>query len=146
MAEFLQKHRGDVMSTCLTEFNEEVYKKGLLEEGREEERCSVIKKLYTHNIPCEKIAEILEIPEEKIQQIIESIQESRLIAPAWKLVPHRRSFSIRKNQNKRVIKSPGFQPQYASQNFYHTRGYPPPVSEYWSFLRWHRCLCRTPRW
>ena len=75
MAEFLQKHRGDVMSTCLTEFNEEVYKKGLVEEGREEERCSVIKKLYTHNIPCEKIAEILEIPEEKIQQIIDSIQE-----------------------------------------------------------------------
>ena len=32
MAEFLRKNRGDVMCTCLTEFNEEVYKKGLLEE------------------------------------------------------------------------------------------------------------------
>lgn len=35
LADFLRKHRGDVMGNCLTEFNEEAYKKGLLEEGRE---------------------------------------------------------------------------------------------------------------
>lgn len=73
MANFLRKHRGDVMSTCLTEFNEEVYKKGLLEEGREEERSSIVKKLYRHNMSCEKIAEMLEMPEEEIRRIIESI-------------------------------------------------------------------------
>lgn len=38
LAEFLRKHRGEVMLKCLTEFNEEVYRKGLLEEGREEGR------------------------------------------------------------------------------------------------------------
>ena len=33
LADFLRKHRGDIMSTCLTEFDEELYKEGLLEEG-----------------------------------------------------------------------------------------------------------------
>jgi len=35
LADFLRKQRGDVMLTCLTEFGEVLYKKGLLEEGRE---------------------------------------------------------------------------------------------------------------
>jgi hypothetical protein len=35
LADFLKKQRGDVMLTCLTEFSEVLYKKGLLEEGRE---------------------------------------------------------------------------------------------------------------
>ena len=35
LADFLRKQRGDVMLTCLTEFSEQLYKKGLLEEGRE---------------------------------------------------------------------------------------------------------------
>ena len=33
LAEFLKKHRGDVMASVLTEFNEEVYRKGMREEG-----------------------------------------------------------------------------------------------------------------
>ena len=35
LTDFLRKQRGDVMLTCLTEFSEQLYKKGLLEEGRE---------------------------------------------------------------------------------------------------------------
>lgn len=34
MADFLRKHRGDVMNSCLTEFSEELFKKGVFEEGR----------------------------------------------------------------------------------------------------------------
>ena len=75
MAEFLRKHRSEVMCTCLTEFNEEVYKKGLLEEGRKEGRNSAIRKLYLHNMSCEKIAEILEMSEEEVRHIKENIKE-----------------------------------------------------------------------
>ncbi len=38
LAEFLKKQRSDVMGNCLTEFNEEVYRNGLIEEGREQGR------------------------------------------------------------------------------------------------------------
>lgn len=34
MADFLRKHRGDVMNSCLTEFSEVLFKKGVFEEGR----------------------------------------------------------------------------------------------------------------
>ena len=36
LVEFLRKHRGDIMASVLTEFNEEVFRKGMLEEGRVE--------------------------------------------------------------------------------------------------------------
>ncbi len=51
LAEFLKKHRGEVMSNCLTEFNEEVYRKGLLEEGREEGIHILIESLRELNQP-----------------------------------------------------------------------------------------------
>ncbi len=35
MAEYLKNHREDVMNSCITEFNEEVYEKGIREEGWE---------------------------------------------------------------------------------------------------------------
>ena len=38
MAEFLIKHKAEVMSMCLTEFDEEVFVNGMKEEGREEGR------------------------------------------------------------------------------------------------------------
>ena len=38
LVEFLRKHRGDIMANVLTEFNEEVFVRGIREEGREEGR------------------------------------------------------------------------------------------------------------
>ena len=36
MADFLTKHKAEVMSVCLTEFDEKVFVKGIREEGFEE--------------------------------------------------------------------------------------------------------------
>lgn len=38
MKDFLTKHKAEVMSVCLTEFDEKVYTEGIREEGREEGR------------------------------------------------------------------------------------------------------------
>ena len=36
MAEFLRKHKAEVVSVCLTEFDEKVFADGMREEGKEE--------------------------------------------------------------------------------------------------------------
>jgi hypothetical protein len=38
LADFLSSHRAEVRDMCITEFNQDVYEKGLLQEGREEGR------------------------------------------------------------------------------------------------------------
>lgn len=74
LADFLQKHRGEVMSTCITEFNEEVYQKSLLEEGREEERIRFVKKALAKNMLIEEMADYLELQVEEVQTLIEKIK------------------------------------------------------------------------
>jgi hypothetical protein len=36
LADFLRIHRAEVLDVCIKEFNEEVYRKGIWEEGAEE--------------------------------------------------------------------------------------------------------------
>lgn len=72
LAEFLKKHRGEVMLSCLTEFNEEIYRAGLLKEGREEglkEATISIAKNLLDILSDEEISKRLNIPLEIVQQI-----------------------------------------------------------------------------
>ena len=76
LAEFLKKHRGEVMLSCLTEFNEEIYRADLLKEGRDEglkegrkEATISIAKNLLDILSDEEIAKRLDIPLEIVQQI-----------------------------------------------------------------------------
>ena len=77
LADFLRKHRGDVMSNCITEFNEEVYRIGLLEEGREEGRMegerSVIEKMFKKGMDAETIAGILGVSAEEVEDMLKTV-------------------------------------------------------------------------
>lgn len=42
MADFLEKHRAEVMDVCITEYNEKVFVDGIREEGIAKERLSII--------------------------------------------------------------------------------------------------------
>ena len=72
LTEFLKKHRGEVMLSCLTEFDEEVYREGLLEEGREEGREETtinIAKNLLDVLSNEEISKRLNLPIEVVEQI-----------------------------------------------------------------------------
>lgn len=73
LVDFLRKHRGDVMSNCITEFNEEVYRRGLFEEGREEGRRSVVEKMFKKGMDVNEISAILEVPMEEIESMLKSV-------------------------------------------------------------------------
>ena len=78
LADFLRKHRGDVMSNCLTEFNEEAYKKGLLEEGREigleENSIENARNFFQNGASYELVrASIKYLSDEKLQEIYNEI-------------------------------------------------------------------------
>ena len=56
LSEFLRVHRAEVLSVCLTEFNQEIYKESVKEEGRIEGRAeglealvATLKQLVTDN-------------------------------------------------------------------------------------------------
>lgn len=68
LKEFLEKHRDKVMMSCLTEFDEEVYRNGLLEEGREEATLEIAKNLLDI-LSDEEIAIRLKLSLETVQQI-----------------------------------------------------------------------------
>lgn len=68
LVDFLKKHRGEVMSNCLTEFNEEVYRKGLLEEGRELEKMENAKNLLDI-LSDEEISKRINLSLETVQQL-----------------------------------------------------------------------------
>lgn len=91
LADFLRKHRGDVMSTCLTEFNEEAYRKGLLEEGRElgleegrelglEEACiENAKNLFRNGVSYDIVrVSITQIKDEKLKKIYTDVTGKNL--------------------------------------------------------------------
>lgn len=81
LKDFLKKHRGEVMGTCITEFNEEVYRKSLLEEGREEgreegqeeERLRIIRNLLSKNNSVEEISDMLALPKEEVQKLVDLV-------------------------------------------------------------------------
>jgi hypothetical protein len=86
LADFLRKQRGDVMLTCLTEFSEVLYKKGLLEEGRElglEEGLELAsmenaKKFFINGASYELVRNsIAHLTDEQLQTIYNEVQNSK---------------------------------------------------------------------
>ena len=70
------------MNTCLTEFSEELYKKGLLEEGRElglEEACiQNATNLFENGATYELVrASIKQLSDEKLQEIYDEVMASK---------------------------------------------------------------------
>ena len=86
LTDFLRKQRGDVMLTCLTEFSEQLYKKGLLEEGRElgieegREQASIdnARNLFKNGASFELVrASIEHLTDGKLQEIYDEVQASK---------------------------------------------------------------------
>ncbi len=64
LMEFLEKHRGEVMANILTEFNEEVFVRGIREESQIEFAINLLDVLSD-----EEIAERIKLPLEVVQQL-----------------------------------------------------------------------------
>ena len=82
LADFLRKQRGDVMLTCLTEFSEQLYKKGLLEEGRElgieEASIDNARKFFKNGVSFEIVrASIEHLTDEQLQEIYDEVMNSK---------------------------------------------------------------------
>ena len=83
LADFLKKQRGDVMLTCLTEFSEVLYKKGLLEEGREIgleegrelEASKIAKNLFENGASYELVRNSIKYPkDDELLKIYEEVK------------------------------------------------------------------------
>jgi len=74
LKDFLRKHRGDVMSNCLTEFNEEAYKKGLCEETSIENARNFFQNGASYELVR---ASIKHISDEKLQEIYNEIMTTK---------------------------------------------------------------------
>ena len=82
LADFLRKQRGDVMLTCLTEFSEELYKKGLLEEGRElgieEASINNARNLFKNGASFALVRGSIEnLTDEQLQEIYDEVSAAR---------------------------------------------------------------------
>lgn len=82
LVDFLRKHRGDVMCTCLTEFDEETYKKGLLEEGRAEgQKLACIenaKNFFANGVAYEIVRKSIQtLSDEVLREIYEEVMANQ---------------------------------------------------------------------
>ena len=82
LADFLQKHKGDVMNTCLTEFDEKAFRKGFIEEGRIEGRTEEATEnainLFKNGVPYELVRASIEIlSDEKLQSIYDEVMAEK---------------------------------------------------------------------
>lgn len=81
MADFLRKHRAEVVNVCIKEFNQEVYEKGIREEGYEEgfedgikSAVRMLQKMKLSRVEIEqKILEEYTISEEMLGQILDEL-------------------------------------------------------------------------
>ena len=73
LVDFLKKHRSEVRTMLLTEFNEEVFVKGIKEEGREEGREEG--KTQAINQAIQKLMKNLKCTREEAMQILEISEE-----------------------------------------------------------------------
>lgn len=73
LADFLSKHRKEVMNMTLTEFDEEKYREVIREEGREEgreeERVSIILNCLLAGRSVDEVSEFLGIPVEEVERV-----------------------------------------------------------------------------
>ena len=75
---FFKKHKEGIMLSCLTEFNEEVFRKGIHEEGYAEghaegqstERLATIQKLHAKGKSVDEIMELLDFSREEVMAAI----------------------------------------------------------------------------
>ena len=78
LADFLRKQRGDVMLTCLTEFSEKLYKKGLLEEGRLEACIKNAKNFFENGASYELVRKsIEELTDAELKEIYNEVMASK---------------------------------------------------------------------
>lgn len=78
LTDFLRKQRGDVMLTCLTEFSEQLYKKGLLEEGYEKASIDNARKFFKNGASFELVrASIEHLTDEQLQEIYDEVMASK---------------------------------------------------------------------
>ncbi len=68
LREFLKKHRGEIRANVLTEFNEEVFVRGIREEGRQENQLENAKSLLDI-LSDEEIAARIKLPLETVQRL-----------------------------------------------------------------------------
>lgn len=73
MEEFLVKHKAEVLSVCITEFDEKVYTDGIREEGREEGRREDIIRMLKNNKTPEQISEFCDYDLEYVKSIQEEM-------------------------------------------------------------------------
>ena len=83
LADFLRKHRGDVMNSCLTEFNEEVYKKGFYEEGRiaglEEAAIANARNLFKNDVSFDIVRKSIEnLSDEQLCKIYDEVKTRKM--------------------------------------------------------------------
>ncbi len=80
LRDFLLKHKAEVVQMSIFEYDEELHKKTLHEEGyedgfvdgREEGQADLIRKMYNSGLPLEQIAEIAKMDVETIRAILET--------------------------------------------------------------------------
>lgn len=78
MADFLRKHRGDVMNSCLTEFSEVLFKKGVFEEGRVEASIENARNLFLNGAPYELVRKSIEVlSDEQLHKIYDEVLASK---------------------------------------------------------------------
>ena len=76
MEKFLKTHKGSVIEMCITEFNEDVFIRGIKEEGREEGREITILALLKEGIISEELAaKKLEITLEQLHKKLKTEQQ-----------------------------------------------------------------------
>lgn len=75
LADFLRKNRGEVMCICITEFNEEVYKKSCREEGQFSERMRVIRAKLAKGKSEEEIVDSLELDVEDVRKLVNDMKD-----------------------------------------------------------------------
>lgn len=72
MADFLKKHRAEVMSVCLTEYNEKTFVNGIREEGRKEGQLSTLIDLVKDGfLTVLQAAERFGVSEEEFKKLIQ---------------------------------------------------------------------------
>ena len=70
MADFLQQHKGDVMSTCLTEFDEKAYRKGI--------HIEIAIELFRNNVSYEQVRNSIQnISDEQLKELYDEVQAEK---------------------------------------------------------------------
>ena len=79
LAEFLIKHRAEVLDVCITEFNEKVFVNGIHQEGYEEgvrdHQLQIVKNMLSMSKNEEEIALVLGLSSDEVMQLIETARQ-----------------------------------------------------------------------